>query len=69
MNWPDEKWTGGAYNAVLGPNTLVTFGSRMAEPVDRIYWAGTEMASRWGGYFEGAVLAGHAAAKGVLQRL
>lgn len=68
MNWPDEKWTGGAYNAVLGPNTLVTFGSRMAEPVDRIYWAGTEMASRWGGYFEGAVLAGHAAAKGVLQR-
>lgn len=68
-NWPDEKWTGGAYNAVLGPNTLITYGRHMTEPVDRIYWAGTEMASKWNGYFEGAVLAGQAAAKGVLQRL
>lgn len=69
MNWPGQKWTGGAYNAVLGPNTLTGFGSQMAEPTGRVHWAGTEMASKWSGYFEGAVLAGQAAAKAVSQRL
>jgi monoamine oxidase len=66
MNWPGEQWTGGAYNAVLAPNTLTSFGSAMAESVGRIHWAGTEMSPRWTGYFEGAVRAGYAAAHAVL---
>ena len=66
MNWPGEKWTGGAYNAVLAPNTLTTYGSGMAEPVGRIHWAGSELSPKWTGYFEGAVQAGHAAAHAVL---
>jgi monoamine oxidase len=66
MNWPAEKWTGGAYNAVLAPNTLTTYGPVMAEPVGRIHWAGTEMSPNWTGYFEGAVQAGYAAAHAVL---
>ena len=60
MNWPAEKWTGGAYNAVLAPNTLTTYGPGMAAPVGRTHWAGTEMSPRWTGYFEGAVQAGYA---------
>jgi monoamine oxidase len=67
MNWADEKWTGGGYNAVLGPNTLTTYGPAMAEPVGRIYWAGSEMSPKWTGYFEGAVRAGYAAAHAVLR--
>jgi monoamine oxidase len=66
MNWPGEKWTGGAYNAVLTPNTLVTYGPAMAESVGRIYWAGSEMSPKWTGYFEGAVRAGYAAAHAAL---
>jgi monoamine oxidase len=66
MNWPAEKWTGGAYNAVLAPNTLTTYGSGMAAPVGRIHWAGSELSPKWTGYFEGAVQAGHAAAHAVL---
>jgi monoamine oxidase len=66
MNWPAEKWTGGAYNAVLAPNTLTTYGPAMAQPVGRIHWAGSEMAPKWTGYFEGAVHAGYAAARAVL---
>jgi monoamine oxidase len=66
MNWPGEKWTGGAYNAVLAPNTLTTYGPAMAEPVGRIHWAGSELSPKWTGYFEGAVQAGHAAAHAVL---
>lgn len=68
MNWPGEKWTGGAYNANLGPGTLTTYGPAMAESVGPIHWAGTEMSDRWTGYFEGAVQAGHAAARAVLKR-
>lgn len=66
MNWPGEKWTGGAYNANLGPGTLTTYGPNMTDPVGRIFWAGTEMSHKWNGYFEGAVQAGHAAARAVL---
>ena len=67
-NWMAEKWTGGAYNAVLAPNTLTTYGPAMSEPFDRIHWAGTEMSPEWTGYFEGAIRAGHAAARAVLAR-
>jgi monoamine oxidase len=66
MNWPGEKWTGGAYNAVLAPGTLTGYGSAMSEPVGRIHWAGSEMSSKWTGYFEGAVQAGYTAAHAVL---
>jgi monoamine oxidase len=66
MNWPGEKWTGGAYNAVLAPNTLTTYGPAMTAPVGRIHWAGSEMSAEWTGYFEGAVQAGYAAAHAVL---
>jgi monoamine oxidase len=66
MNWPAEKWTGGAYNAVLAPNTLTTYGPAIAEPVGRIHWAGSDLSPRWTGYLEGAVQAGYAAAHAVL---
>jgi monoamine oxidase len=69
MNWPAEKWTGGAYNAVLAPNTLTTYAPGMGAPVGRIHWAGTEMAPKWTGYFEGAVQAGYAAAQAVLHAI
>lgn len=67
MNWPGETWTGGAYDTILAPNTLTTYGPAMAEPVGRIHWAGTELAPRWTGYFEGAVQTGLAAAEAVLK--
>jgi monoamine oxidase len=66
MNWLGEKWTGGAYNAVLAPNTLTTYGAAMAQSVGRVHWAGSEMSPHWTGYFEGAVQAGYAAAHAVL---
>lgn len=35
------------------------------DPVDRIYFAGTETATHWSGYMEGAVEAGERAAREV----
>jgi monoamine oxidase len=68
-NWPADKWSGGAYNGFMGPGVLTNFGSALRAPVGRIYWAGTEVATRWTGFFDGAVRAGQDAATSVIARL
>jgi len=64
-NWNAEGWTGGAFTAFLTPGAWTTYGSIAQEPPGRVVWAGTEAASRWPGYFEGAIEAGLAAAERV----
>jgi monoamine oxidase len=44
-------------------------GPHLAEPVGRIHWAGTETATYWHGYMDGAVRSGHRAAKEVRAKL
>jgi L-amino acid dehydrogenase len=64
-DWPSDPWTGGAYAAFMPPGVWTSFGAALTAPVGRIYWAGTEMAERWPGFFEGAVRTGEAAAEAV----
>ena len=64
--WPQEQLTGGAYNAYLPPGGWTSFGSTIREPFGRISWAGTETATQWYGYFEGAATAGERAAEEIL---
>jgi monoamine oxidase len=64
--WPQDQLTGGAYNAYLPPGGWTSFGSTIREPFGRISWAGTETATQWYGYFEGAATAGERAAAEVL---
>jgi monoamine oxidase len=61
-DWPSDPWTGGAYAAFMPPGVWTSFGEALTPPVGRIHWAGTEIADRWPGFFEGAVLTGEAAA-------
>jgi monoamine oxidase len=42
-----------------------SYGEAWRAPVGRILWAGTECASAWNGYMEGAVRSGEAAAEAV----
>jgi monoamine oxidase len=65
--WPQDQLTGGAYNAYLPPGGWSSFGSTIREPYGRISWAGTETATEWYGYFEGAATAGERAADEVLR--
>jgi len=65
--WPQEQFTGGAYNGYLPPAGWSTYGSAIREPVGRISWAGTETATEWYGYFEGAATAGERAAEEVVK--
>ena len=45
---------------------VLDYGRAIREPVERIHWAGTETATFWNGYMDGAVRSGERAAKEVL---
>ena len=67
--WPKDRWAGGAFTTFLQPGTWTGYGQALREPVGLIDWAGTEVADRWSGYFDGAVRAGQDAAGRVLKKL
>lgn len=62
--WPNERWIGGAFTAYAKPGIWTQAGEALRRPFGRrVFWAGTEVATRWSGYFDGAVEAGQEAAK------
>ena len=65
--WADREWTRGCYNSNMGPCGLLHFGAALSEPIGPIKWAATETANAWSGYMEGAVEAGHRAAREALE--
>ncbi|KAF6090990.1 monoamine oxidase A [Phyllostomus discolor] len=62
-NWCEEQYSGGCYTAYFPPGIMTQYGRVIREPVGRIYFAGTETATHWSGYMEGAVEAGERAAR------
>ncbi len=62
QRWGAEPWVGGGPTAAPGPGLVVPYAAALATPVGRILWAGTEAASRWTGFMDGAVRAGEQAA-------
>lgn len=68
-NWNDDPWSGGCYVGVAGPGTLTAFGEALRAPCGRIHWAGTETATEWMGYLDGAIQSGHRVAAEVRPRL
>jgi monoamine oxidase len=69
MDWTTEAWTRGCPVGHTGRNVLVRYGPALRTPVGRIHWAGTEVATYWSGYMDGAVRSGEAAAAEVLAAL
>lgn len=61
-DWGNDEWSRGAYAGVMGPGTWTAHGSALRTPVGPIHWAGTETATRWAGYFDGAIQSGERAA-------
>ncbi|MFO7628255.1 MAG: FAD-dependent oxidoreductase [Prochlorococcaceae cyanobacterium] len=61
-NWNAESWSGGAFTSFLMPGAWSSYGQDWQQAHQRLVWAGTESATRWPGYFEGAIEAGLAAA-------
>ena len=69
LDWQQEQWSGGCYGTLFGPNVWTRYGHALREPVGPIYWAGTETATTWSGYMDGAVQSGERAAAEVLASL
>ncbi|NED50353.1 amine oxidase, partial [Micromonospora aurantiaca] len=61
-DWSADEWTRGCFCGVLPPGAWCAYGPELRTPVGRVHWAGTETATRWSGYLEGAVTAGERAA-------
>uniref|UniRef100_A0A8C2B8J6 Amine oxidase n=1 Tax=Cyprinus carpio TaxID=7962 RepID=A0A8C2B8J6_CYPCA len=65
-NWCEEEYSGGCYTACFPPGIMTQYGRVLREPVGRLYFAGTETATEWSGYMEGAVQAGERASREIL---
>jgi monoamine oxidase len=66
-DWSAEPYSRGCYAGVLGPGAWTAYGRHLREPVGRIHWAGTETATRWMGYMDGAIQSGKRAAAEVMR--
>ncbi|MDE5414506.1 flavin monoamine oxidase family protein [Alkalihalobacterium chitinilyticum] len=64
-DWSEDKWTRGGYGSHFPPGTLTKYGNALTEPVGPIHWAGSETATKWRLYMEGAVQSGQRAAEEV----
>lgn len=68
--WSQDEFVHGGYAANPAPGAWFEHGSAgWRTPVGHIYWAGTETASVWYGYIDGAVCSGERAAEEVLESL
>ncbi|TAL24241.1 MAG: FAD-dependent oxidoreductase [Aquabacterium sp.] len=68
MNWQAENYSLGGPTGHFPPGVLTAYGPTLRAPVGRLHWAGTETATVWAGYMDGAVRSGERAAQEVLAR-
>jgi monoamine oxidase len=66
QDWNDEIWSRGAPVHLLAPGSLTQDRDAIWAPVGRVHWAGTETATYWHGYMDGAITSGRRAADEVL---
>ncbi|WP_330232653.1 FAD-dependent oxidoreductase [Nocardia sp. NBC_00508] len=64
--WAEDPYARGGYGAFFPPGVLTTLGSALRQPIGAIHWAGSETATEWSGYIEGAIRSGERAAAEVL---
>jgi monoamine oxidase len=67
--WADDPWSRGCYVGYMPPGVLLGWGDELRRPTRRVHWAGTETATVWAGYMDGAIESGQRAAAEVLAEL
>jgi monoamine oxidase len=68
-DWAAEEYTRGCYGAFAAPMTLTRFGPALRTPIGPLHWAGTETATVWAGYIDGAIQSGQRSADEATQSL
>jgi monoamine oxidase len=61
-NWSQEQWTRGCFTGFLTPGATVLFRSAVRDPVGPLHWAGSETATVWPSFIDGAIRSGERAA-------
>jgi monoamine oxidase len=69
QDWTAERWSRGCPVSVLAPGVVTEFLPILTQPFGLVHWAGTETATYWNGYMDGAVRSGERAAGEVLSEL
>ena len=67
--WAADPWSRGCYVGYMPPGVLLGWGDELRRPVGPLHWAGTETATYWAGYMDGAIESGQRAAAEVLAEL
>jgi monoamine oxidase len=66
-DWSKDEWSAGCYVGLHPPGVLSTVGTALRAPCGRIHFAGSEAATRWPGFMDGAIESGERAAAEVLE--
>jgi monoamine oxidase len=69
VDWTQDPWSRGGPVGLMGPGVLTGPGRTLRQPVGLVHWAGTDTATEWNGYMEGAIQAGRRAAREVVAEL
>jgi monoamine oxidase len=65
-NWSMQQWTRGCFTGFLTPGATTLFKSAVRDHCGPIHWAGTETATEWPSFIEGAIRSGERAAKEII---
>ncbi len=65
-DWGREAWSGGGPTFAVPPGGWTAAGEHLRRPLGPVHWAGTETATRWAGFMDGAVSSGERAAGEIL---
>ncbi|CAF0759055.1 unnamed protein product [Didymodactylos carnosus] len=68
QDWNEEIYSGGCYTDIMPVDLLTTIKQELRTPVAKqVYFAGTELATQWSGYMDGAVQSGEKAAFDIIK--
>jgi monoamine oxidase len=68
-DWAEEEFSRGCFGPFATPGTLTRFGPALRAHIGPLHGAGTESATRWAGYIDGAIESGQRAAREVADGL
>jgi monoamine oxidase len=64
-NWTTDTWTRGCFTGFLTPGATRQFGPAVRDSVGPIHWAGSETATQWPSFIDGAIRSGERAAAAI----
>jgi len=67
LNWTTQQWSRGCFTGFLTPGATVLFRSAVRDPSGPLHWAGTETATIWPSFIDGAIRSGERAADEVIK--